>query len=151
MGEVTNVQQLQAEIESGWHVGLLKGLFALVLLVFRPLLAIGGWLLSGASQRQMQTVYVLTVRRSDGLMEQARMEGECRGAMPSLGDQLSLWGRRRHGVLIVDVGFNHNVGAGIVVRAYRDRVAAGCLTLVAALAALFGLMLLAAALGGTAR
>lgn len=52
----------------------------------------------------MTTVRVQTY---DGTLKDSRVRGNMRGANISLGDQVSFWGKRRHGVLFVNRGFNH--------------------------------------------
>jgi hypothetical protein len=47
------------------------------------------------------------VRAYDGTLKDSRVRGVMRGATISLGDQVSLWGMRRNGVLFVGRGFNH--------------------------------------------
>jgi hypothetical protein len=47
------------------------------------------------------------VRTYDGALKDSRVRGNMRGANISLGDEVSLWGAKRNGVLFVRHGFNH--------------------------------------------
>ena len=67
----------------------------------------------GGSDNPAMVVVVVSVLRSDGTVLQARLEGELCGAVPRLGDYVSMWGGERHGVLIMGLGFNHSVNAEI--------------------------------------
>lgn len=57
-------------------------------------------------ERQVN-VTTLRIRNSDGLQQDARMEGYLKGANISIGDTISLWGRRYKGTLVVYRGYNH--------------------------------------------
>jgi hypothetical protein len=61
----------------------------------------------------MTTVRVQTY---DGKLKDSRVRGNMRGANLSLGDQVSFWGTRRHGVLFVNRGFNHTTQGVISTR-----------------------------------
>jgi hypothetical protein len=64
----------------------------------------------GASANKERQVNVTTLRirnSSDGVQQDARMEGYLKGANISLGDTISLWGRRYKGSLVVYRGYNH--------------------------------------------
>jgi hypothetical protein len=50
---------------------------------------------------------VVRVQSYDGTLSDTRIRGNMRGANVSLGDQISLWGKKRNGVLYVRRGFNH--------------------------------------------
>jgi hypothetical protein len=153
-GEVLHVQQHQIPVESGCLTAGVKAGLGLFLLVFQPLVLLTAWLF-GRGQGQTHTGHVLTVRRSNGTTGQARLEGEFPGAMVTRGDWVSLWGSQRHGVLMVSRGYNHQVGADIVVRPHQDWLASGCGVVLLAVAGLMGLLLLlsflSALLGPAAR
>jgi hypothetical protein len=150
-GVVENVQQVQMPVEIGCLAGAARGVLGLLMLAFKPLLVLAGWLFGGGRQQEMQTVYILTVTRPDGTVAQARMEGECRGALPALGHPVSLWGSWRHGVLAVRTGFNHFVNADIVLRKRRDWASLGCGLLLAAILFLFLFAALASVLQDSRR
>lgn len=97
-------------------MGTLRLMAASVLLLLRPMLVIGGWVLRRGQQVERQTVYILGVRDATGDEHQARIEGEPMGAMPRRGDYVSLWGSPRHGVLVIRNGYNHSVGGEIRIR-----------------------------------
>jgi hypothetical protein len=98
-GEVVDVREVQNLVRDGCLVGTLR--------------AIAG---AGRALREHQTVFLVRVRRADGAEEQSRIEKDVVAAMPSLGDYVSLWGRRRYGVLVIRRGYNHSVSGEIRVR-----------------------------------
>ena len=55
----------------------------------------------------------LRIRTYANTLKDARIRGNMRGADLSLGDEISFWGVRRHGVLFVRRGFNHTT-SGVV-------------------------------------
>jgi hypothetical protein len=68
------------------------------------------WIMTNTVQERAGDRVVMTVIRVqtyDGSIKDARLRGHMRGANLSLGDKISLWGRKRHGVLFVRSGFNH--------------------------------------------
>jgi hypothetical protein len=68
------------------------------------------WILVQVQQEKEHDRIVMTtvrVRTYDGTLRDSRLRGVMRGANVSLGDQVSLWGMRRNGVLFVSRGFNH--------------------------------------------
>jgi uncharacterized OB-fold protein len=68
------------------------------------------WILAQVQQeRENDRVVMTTVRVQtyDGTLRDSRVRGNMRGANVSLGDRVSLWGMKRHGVLFVHRGFNH--------------------------------------------
>jgi hypothetical protein len=77
------------------------------------MVAAGAWALRGKTPPERRPGYVLTIRRSDGGAEQARIDRELLGALPRRGDYVSLWGSRSYGVLVVRQGYNHSVSAEI--------------------------------------
>jgi len=58
-------------------------------------------------------VTILRVRTSDGRLQDARLMGYMRGADLTLGDQVSFWGWKRRGSLLVRTGYNHTSRATI--------------------------------------
>lgn len=67
---------------------------------------------SGGSQRT-RTINTVRVRRSDGTMRDVRFEGDLMGAGISLGDDVSIWGSERSGVLIARRAYNHTAHSEI--------------------------------------
>lgn len=68
------------------------------------------WILTQVQQERENDRIVMTtvrVQAYDGTLKDSRVRGVMRGATISLGDQVSLWGMRRNGVLFVRRGFNH--------------------------------------------
>ncbi len=61
------------------------------------------------SERENDRIVMTTVRIQtfEGQLKDARLRGNMRGADMALGDQVSLWGIKRRGVLFVRHGFNH--------------------------------------------
>jgi hypothetical protein len=63
---------------------------------------------SSTNKERQVNVTTLRIRNSsDGIQQDARMEGYLKGANISLGDTISLWGRRYKGTLVVYRGYNH--------------------------------------------
>jgi hypothetical protein len=62
---------------------------------------------SSANKERQVNVTTLRIRSSDGLQQDARMEGYLKGANISIGDTISLWGRKYKGTLVVYRGYNH--------------------------------------------
>ncbi len=59
-------------------------------------------------------ITIVRIRTSDGHLKDARLMGYMRGADLTLGDQVSFWGWRRRGSLMVKRGYNHTSKATIV-------------------------------------
>lgn len=68
--------------------------------------------LSRRPERKM-TVNTVRIRRPDGTMREALLEGDLRGSGLSLGDNVSFWGSDRSGVLVVKQAYNHTVAGKI--------------------------------------
>lgn len=115
-GEIEDVREQQVTVPQNSVEAFLKTLVSLILLPLKPFLVIGAWLFRGPTPKEKRTAYVLGVRKDDGIEEQARIEEELVGALPRLGDYVSLWGVPRYGVWIVSRGYNHSVTAEIRVR-----------------------------------
>jgi hypothetical protein len=63
---------------------------------------------TSANKERQVNVTTLRIRNSsDGVQQDARMEGYLKGANISIGDTISLWGRRYKGTLVVYRGYNH--------------------------------------------
>jgi hypothetical protein len=68
------------------------------------------WVMVDVQQEKENDRIVMTtvrVQTYDGTFKDARLRGNMRGANLSLGDRVSFWGQKRHGVLCVGRGFNH--------------------------------------------
>lgn len=68
------------------------------------------WILVQVQQEKESDRIVMTtvrVQTYNNELKDARIRGNMRGANLSLGDQVSLWGKRRHGVLFLKNGYNH--------------------------------------------
>jgi hypothetical protein len=68
------------------------------------------WILLNIQQERANDRTVITVVRiqnADGTFTDTRLRGNMRGADISLGDQVSLWGWEKRGVLFVRRGYNH--------------------------------------------
>jgi hypothetical protein len=68
------------------------------------------WVLADIQQNKEGDRIVMTtvrVQTYNNELKDTRIRGNMRGADLSLGDKVSFWGRRRHGVLFVKRGFNH--------------------------------------------
>ncbi|GHO42787.1 hypothetical protein [Ktedonospora formicarum] len=57
--------------------------------------------------RDMVQVTTIRVRKADGALQDARVQGYLRGANVSLGDMVSIWGRRSRGAIYIYRAFNH--------------------------------------------
>jgi hypothetical protein len=62
---------------------------------------------SSSNKERQVNITTLRIRTADGSQQDARMEGYLKGANISLGDTISLWGRKYRGALIVYRGYNH--------------------------------------------
>ncbi len=110
-GTVVDTSQIQVSVKP--RTGFFRGLLGVLLLVFRPAMVLAAWVLRGRTPAEHQTVLVLRIERDDGGLEQARIESDLDGATMDLGDRVSIWGKRRAGVVIVKYAFNHTVGAEV--------------------------------------
>lgn len=67
----------------------------------------------GSRDSDRVVMTTLRIRTYENTLKDARIRGNMRGADLSLGDEISFWGLRRHGVLFVHRGFNHTT-SGVV-------------------------------------
>ncbi len=68
------------------------------------------WVATDTVQDKESDRVVMTtvrVKTDTGQLKDTRLRGNMRGANLSLGDCVSLWGFKRHGVLFINRGFNH--------------------------------------------
>lgn len=79
---------------------------------------IGGRLSNDPETRIYETS--IRIKRSDGTMRGARIEGILRGASLSQGDQVTLNGEDRDGTFIVTSGYNHTIHGKIIVEQERE-------------------------------
>lgn len=64
--------------------------------------------------REKIMMTTVRVRTADGLQRDARVQGYLRGANVSLGDTISIWGRRRHrGAVTIYKAYNHTVQGAV--------------------------------------
>ena len=110
-GTVIDTSQIQVSVKP--RTGFFRGLLGILLFVFRPAMVLAAWVLRGRSPTEHKTVLILRIERDDGGLEQARIESDLDGATMDLGDRVSIWGKRRAGVVIVKYAFNHTVGAEV--------------------------------------
>ena len=82
-------------------------------------------------------VTMLRLRLSDGTQKDARLEGYLIGAHLTLGDVLSLWGKQRHGIILIRRAFNNTSGAVVSTRMSRSSNWAPLVFLILLLLALF--------------
>lgn len=59
------------------------------------------------NKEKQVNVVTLRIRNSEGVQQDARMEGYLKGANVSIGDTISIWGRRYKGALVIYRGYNH--------------------------------------------
>jgi hypothetical protein len=59
------------------------------------------------NKEKQVNVTTLRIRSSNGLQQDARMEGYLKGANVSIGDTISIWGRKYKGALVIYRGYNH--------------------------------------------
>ena len=74
------------------------------------------WVMTDTVQHKESDRVVMTtvrVQTYTGALKDTRLRGNMRGANLSLGDQVSLWGVKRRGVLLVKRGFNHTTQGAI--------------------------------------
>ncbi len=104
-------------LRTHWSHTTLGCIFYPLLLIFSPVLFIFSVL--GMNSRPDRRISITTarVRRADGTIRDIRFEGDLIRSKVALGDQVSLWGGERNGVLIVRRGYNHTTGSEIVIRA----------------------------------
>lgn len=113
-GNVIDVFEMKMRKTGEWSGTVLKGLIALLILPFRPLMILMGLIFGLRSTAEIQEVIVLRVEdAATGHITEARIETDMRGAGVRLGDHVALWGQYRGGVLIVSRGYNYNAGAEI--------------------------------------
>ncbi len=78
------------------------------------------WVLPNVQENKEADRIVMTtirVRTYDGTLKDARLRGNMRGANLSLGDEISLWGAKRHGIVVIHRGFNHTTKGVVFTRA----------------------------------
>jgi hypothetical protein len=94
-------------IESKEEIADFPDIFAALATLLMELL----WVLINVQQQQRETdrVVMTTIRiqTTDGQLKDTRLRGNLRGATLSLGDQVTLWGVQRRGVLFIQRGYNH--------------------------------------------
>jgi hypothetical protein len=101
----TNGPQL---IPLDWSQKILKGLF--FPFYMRKIAK------TGSLPKPTMTVHQWQIARAaDKATYEARVEGDLAGGQPRLSQKVSLWGRYRGGVLIVNRGYNHDTSAEILV------------------------------------
>ncbi|HVB76150.1 MAG TPA: hypothetical protein VNE38_21595 [Ktedonobacteraceae bacterium] len=98
-----------------WSQWFLSCLFAPVLLLVRPAFLIGGMLHLGRYHGRKIPVLLASIEESGsgGILRQARFEGELTLSGVNQGDEVSLWGKMRGGVLLVKGGYNYTHSADI--------------------------------------
>lgn len=116
-GTVVDTSQIQVSVKS--RTGFFRGTLGILLFVFRPAMVLSAWILRGRSSLEHQPVFILRIERDDGGLEQARIESDLDGATMDLGDRVSIWGKRRGGVTIVNQAFNHTIGAEVRLKVRR--------------------------------
>jgi hypothetical protein len=97
------------------------------------------WILTQVQQERENDRIVMTtvrVQTYDGTLKDSRVRGVMRGATISLGDQVSLWGMRRNGVLFVRRGFNHTT-QGVISTHSLGLIVPGILVIVAFIAGIY--------------
>jgi hypothetical protein len=97
------------------------------------------WIVTQVQQERENDRIVMTtvrVRAYDGTLKDSRVRGVMRGATISLGDQVSLWGMRRNGVLFVRRGFNHTT-QGVISTHSLGLIVPGILVIVAFIAGIY--------------
>jgi len=97
------------------------------------------WPLVEQQAREKVHVTTLRIRTQNEEQKDARIEGYLKGANLTLGDQVSLWGWHRKGILIVRRGYNHT-SKGDVVSTVTGTAFGSVLLLIVAI---IGLLLLA--------
>lgn len=112
---MVDTREIQVKAPRDWAGTTLRGVLTLALLPLRPLMVLSAWVM-GRRPKEHQTVYLVRVQRSDGTVEQARVEQDIVGATMDLGDYVSIWGRDQEGVTIVQRAYNHTVGAEVRLR-----------------------------------
>ncbi len=78
------------------------------------------WVLPNVQENKEGDRIVMTtirIRTYDGSLRDARLRGNMRGANLSLGDEISLWGAKHHGILLIQRGFNHTTKGVVFTRA----------------------------------
>lgn len=103
----------EIQLPADWSTAALGCIFIPFILVFRPLLVIMGLLSAGSRTPRKRTINTVRIKRADGTLREARFEGDLMGGGVSLGDELSVWGSDRSGVLIAKRAFNHTAGGEI--------------------------------------
>ena len=107
----------EVKVPSDWSQVFLGCIFFPILLVLRPMMFIMGVVgMSGRPEHKM-TITTIRVRRRDGTVRNARLEGDLMGAGISLSDEVSLWGSDRNGTLVVRRAYNHTTSDEIKIRA----------------------------------
>ena len=91
----------------------LRGTFAFLLMIFRPMLMLAAWILGGKKPKEYRTGHLVRVRQHNGTVAQARIEGDLLGASMDPGDEVSIWGRERGGVIMVSHAYNHTLSAEV--------------------------------------
>jgi hypothetical protein len=103
----------EVKLPPDWSSTLLGCIFIPIMLVLRPVMVIMGLVRSSGSGERKRTINTVRVKRSDGVMRDVRFEGDLMGAGITLGDDLSIWGSERGGVLIASRAYNHTAHSEI--------------------------------------
>lgn len=99
-----------------WSELFLGCIFLPVILVVSPMLLLMRVIsLNGGLERKV-IVTRIRVRLANGVLRDARFEGDIRGASISQGDHVALWGREDIGTLVVTRGHNYTSRGDIQVR-----------------------------------
>ena len=124
----------EVKLGTDWSHAVLGCLLFPFLLIFKPMMLVMGLVgLSSRPERKM-TITTIRLQRPDGVVRNARLEGDLMGAGVSLGDTVSLWGSDRSGTVIVKRAYNHTTSSEISVRPpfapWIARVFAGMILLI---------------------
>jgi translation initiation factor IF-1 len=91
------------------------------------------WASAGTQQhgqeKEMVPIVVIRVRTEEGIQRIARFRGYLIKANLSLGDKVSLWGKRRGGVLFVRRAYNHTARAVVSTRSTTPSIAFALISL----------------------
>lgn len=115
-GIVEDVKDIQVGARPSFGQETARATWSSVLLITKPAIWLSSLLVRSTQSVNMNTHWILVVRRSDHTLKQARIEGDLTRAIVSRGDYVSLWGREKGGVLVIKQGFNHTAMAEIQFR-----------------------------------
>ena len=114
-GTLIHVQTQQEQMHSG-------GMLSAIARQFMDAIWATPGSMSATKEREHQTMNTLRIRTATGARVDARLMGDLTGANLTIGDTISLWGRKRRGTLLISHAYNHTTKSAVTTRAMVSHV-----------------------------